>query len=378
MTRLRLIDPATLTPADHAAWDRLGASAGRHPAFTEPWFMRQSLAHCRADEAVSLAVVEDGDGEWIGMLPLARAGRHGRAPMPHVRAWFHPNQFQVAALVREGMAISFWEAMLDGLEEHFPGRIAIGLQCLATDYPGAQALLAVCREQGRTVAIDQSYERAILRADPGGQVPPIGTKQAARIRSLERKIERELGPLRFTVTRDPDKIAAEVDGFLALERSGWKGKNGSALSCDPETEAFFRAVVEEGSALGRFELAQLHAGDRPIAQTTLLTGRHGCFGFKMAFDGQYAQFGPGLVLMTRYTQSLVERGVGLVDSCSAPNQQPISRLWPERTQLVDVCVALNGPIRQLAFRSILALEGFHARVIRGAPANDEQLAAVGG
>jgi hypothetical protein len=60
------------------------------------------------------------------------------------------------------------------------------------------------------------------------------------------------------------------------------------------------------------------------------------------------------------TRSFRERGLGEVDSCTAPGQQPVSRLWPERRELIDCRVALGGALRGHVFAGILACEALRA------------------
>ena len=56
-----------------------------------------------------------------------------------------------------------------------------------------------------------------------------------------------------------------IDEFLALERRGWKGANGSALACAADTTALFRNALHGAAQAGKLELLTLRLDGRAIA-----------------------------------------------------------------------------------------------------------------
>ena len=295
-------------------------------------------------------------GEWLGVLPVVGVPRQGRAPVPAWTAWSHPNQFTGAPLVRAGQAEAFWDGLLAGLARHGPDRVALTLGQLPADDPVTTALLALCESRGRKLAIDRRAERACLDARPGAEAPDPGSKQRSRLRGLERKLAAELGEVAFAVDRDPARTTAALDRFLELEQSGWKGRAGSALACADATRSFFLDVARAAAAKGRLEVATLSAGGKTVAMATQLVGEDRTYGFKSAYDEDLAACAPGLLLLDRLTRYYVERGCGEVDSCAMPGQQPVSRMWPGRRELIDCRVALGGTLRARAFAAMLACE----------------------
>ena len=349
---LRLLRPHALGPRDEAAWDALDDDAETPSVFAEPWFMRRSLAHCDPRRDAMLAVVEDEDGRWLGALPVVSALRQGRSPLPAWIAWNHPNQFVGSPLVRRAQTKRFWQGLLHGLGKR-GARVSLVLRELPTDDPTTDALLRVCAESERAVVIDRSIARACLG---GGAGPEHNAKQRSRIRGLERKLAGEVGPVTFELVREHDDVDRVLDSFLALEQSGWKGRAGSALACAAGTREFFRDVCRAAAAKGRLEAATLSAGGRPVAISTQLRGSARAYGFKAAYDEAFARYAPGLLLLDRLTQTYVERATTDIDSCAAPGQQPVSRLWPGRRELIDCRVALGGAGRARLFGAMLACE----------------------
>jgi len=347
-----LLRPDDLSARDEAAWDDLGRTAELPSVFAEPWFMRRALEHGDQARAARLGVVEDENGRWLGVLPVVPALRQGRSPVPAWIAWRNPNQFVGSPLVRSGHAERFWYGLLHGLGAD-GRRVSLVLGDLPVDDPVTEGLLRACAEHDRPFVTDRRLARACLREnDRPGQC----AKQRSRIRGLERKLAAEVGPVAFELAGDAGRTEDLLETFLALEQSGWKGRAGSALACTDATRGFFRDVCRAAAAMDRLEVATLSAGGRIVAMSTQIRGAGWLYGFKAAYDEAFARYAPGLLLLDRLTQSYVERGGVAVDSCAAPDQQPVSRLWTGRRELIDCRVALGGAVRARLFGAMLACE----------------------
>ncbi len=353
----QLLPLRDLSARDLIAWDLLGAAAQTESAYAQPWFMRHSLHHCDPAGSALLAVVSDAAGRWLGVIPVVRARWQGRAPLPSWHAWSHPNRFVGTPLVAAGAAHSFWHALLTGLGETSRGEVALCLSDLATDDAVTRALFEVCAIEDRAMGLDRSTVRPILR--PGTE-PEVSAKQRSRIRALHRRLEAEYGPATFSLVRDADRIAQLRGTFLQLEASGWKGQGGSALAACVRNRALFEAVTDAAAAHGGFEIAVLEAGGRVLALSTQLVGKGRRYGFKMAYDEAAAGCAPGLLLLDWLTRHAP--GELPFDSCSRPGAEPVSRLWPDRCELIDCRVALGGSVRQGAMRLLLHAEMLAANV----------------
>lgn len=366
-TRLRLMRLDALGPKQIERWDRLGAQAGVGSIFAQPWFMRRSLEHFGRGPDVLLGFVEDRDGEWLGALPLENAFRMGRVPFPHWKGWDHPNQFIGSPLVRRETAEAFWKVLLAELDRMMRFRFALRFTNLPLDDAATLALFRVCEARGREMMVDTRFRRAkLVTADKeaAGWHRALAPSFRRRIEGLGRKLEREVGPIEFLTVSDPVQAACWRDRFLALEHSGWKGLAGSSLASRSETAGFFTDVTGEAARRGELEIAVLRAGGKVLAISTYFI--RGCrgFGFKMAYDQEFGRYGPGLLLMHHLTARLIDGGVSQFDSCSAPDQEPISNLWPERREFVNCSVAIGGTIRRGLFRALRTCQSLRNRNIR--------------
>ncbi len=354
---LRLIDPRQMSSADQQNWDDLAAADRGGNPFAQPWLQRLSLAHCDTGKRARLAVVEDGRGQWLGVLPLALA-RAPRTPVRLWSVWSHPNQFNGTPLVRQDCAGRFWRGLLAGLDAEPGCAWALAFSNLPLDVAINRELLELCAGQGRRIAVDRHWGRAVL--EPGAEMD-LPAKQRRRIAGLERKLAREHGPLSFELVGDPARTAELSETFVALESSGWKGKAGSALASQDQTRRFFSEVAQAATARGAFEFAVLRSGGRIVAMSAQLVCGAQLHGFKSAYDEAFAVHAPGLLLLCRLTRHWLDHGRVTVDSGAKPGQEPVSKLWPGRRELADYRVALGGPLRRAVFAAQLAAEAaWHA------------------
>jgi len=350
-----LLPLAALEPGDLSAWDDLAGSSATANVFARPWFLRQSLRHLDPDGKARLAIVRTRGGTWIGTAALVFAHRYGRALLPHWALWRHANQFVGTPLVRKGWETAFWRALLAHLDAASPHGSALRVFDLPLDDPVNDALLSLCGDERRDFRADRRFERAKLdcEGEPDAAIKP---KDRRRLASLTRKLEREVGPVVFTGLSGEADVPRMAARFLELENSGWKGRQGCSLSSRDDTCAFFEAVMVEAAGEGMLDVLSLSAGGKVIAMSTHFVGPMRGFGFKMAFDEGYASYAPGLLLLDELTRRFHALDVAEVDSCSAPDQQPVSRMWQGRRELVEGRVSLGGPLRRAAFRALGTIE----------------------
>jgi len=359
---VRLQRPADLDAADHARWADLSDRAGAANVFAQHWFMDAALRHGGGDRPIRLAIVERAGGEWIGVLPLVQSMRFGRWPVPHWRGWLATNQFLGSPLVRPGAEDRFWTLLLSFLDAR-AGR-EIGLQCrqLAWDDPACAALIAHCEREGRGFRLVDRFDRParVPGSDAGGG--GAGAKARSRLRSLERRLARDHGPVAVDRHAGDGDCDRWVEAFLAMERAGWKGRAGSALACHPATESLFRDVMRAGSERGMLGRATLTAAGRPLAMSSwFVTGDRG-FGFKMAFDEAFRSYAPGQLLMRHVADHVAGlRSPIHFDTCTSADARGSRSLWGGSQTIVDCVVAIGSPVRRVAFAGLMRARDTYRR-----------------
>ncbi len=340
---------------DIAAWDDLALNTAEPNPFFESWYLLPALRALDKDHRVQILRFEMA-GKLCGILPIHRHSRYYGRPLPHLAAWMHPNCFFGAPLVAQGCEAEFSRALLDWADRR-AGK-ALFLHFADIDLDGAffRAFSGELEAQRRQCSVVQQFERALLVS---GQEPDeylVASLPKRKRHELQRQFNRlaELGEVRFQWDTDGSPEWAEQ--FLALEMSGWKGKAGSALKCDPGTALLLRDALSGAAERRRLIQLSLLLNDEPIAMLANFITPPGSFGFKTAFDESYSRYSPGVLLEREYLNSLTNRAIQWCDSCSVPDHPVMDRLWRERRTIGKLSIAIGGSLRRRLFSGLIRFE----------------------
>ncbi len=356
-----VITPLSAIPSDwDNAWRALALRASEPNAFAESPFLRASIANLDPPKDAQMLSVWQGP-DLLGMMPLVVASRYGRLPVNHVQNWLHYHAFLGTPLVRARHEPAFWSLALEALDAADWAPAFLHINGLV----GGGPVLAGLRAVRRADVVHQS-ERALLETDLAPHAyyeTTVRKKKRKEIGRLQSRL-RELGTVACTVVGHGD-IDDAIAEFLALEASGWKGANGSALALDAGTRAFFTAAVRDAAALGRAEILRLALDGKPIAMLVNLLSAPGSFSFKIAFNEDYARFSPGVLIQLENLHILDQPDIAWMDSCAVADHSMINSLWGERRSIVRVTVPLKGARRRAIFsacRSVEAAAAFARRL----------------
>ena len=340
-----------------AAWDRLSDCATEPNPFLESWYLLPSLRALDPSGSVRMLRFKQG-GALAGLLPMVRSPRYYRWPVPHFSSWVHANCFLGAPLVAAGAERAFWQALLGHADSAAGTALFLHLGSMPLDGPLHDALVAVAGEQGRQIALVHREERALLSTDAAPEAYLEAALTPKKRKELRRQHNRlaELGTLTVERSTAADGLAAWCDDFLALEHSGWKGSNGSALASHRATAALFRESLAGAAARGKLERLALRLDGAPIAMLATFLTPPGAFSYKTAFDERYARFSPG-VLLQRENLAVLERPeIAWTDSCAAADHPMIDKLWRERRAIGRLSIAIGGPLRRKLFAALVRAE----------------------
>lgn len=365
---VRVVDPLALSDPLAAAWDALAAEASEPNPFAERWCLQSALHLLDPDRRARLVMVMAGaDGPLIGVMPLASATRYGRVPLHHVTGWAHPNHFLGLPLVRAGCEALFWSILICWCDAAPWARTLLHVPRLTEGGPLHRALTAAAGA-GEAVVVHRE-ERALLDSELAPDAYWDAAVRGKKRKELRRQASRlaEQGAVDFRRWRAGEALAPWADAFLALEARGWKGRAGSALASQGDTEAWFRAIVEGAAKAGRLDMRALDLDGRPIAMLINFLCPPGGFSFKTAFDEDYARFSPGVLLQRANLDLLGDARIDWVDSCAAPGHPMIDSVWRERRSLVWINIPLSGRANRWRFRALVRAEALWRRWVRPAP-----------
>jgi CelD/BcsL family acetyltransferase involved in cellulose biosynthesis len=324
-----------LTARDVSAWRELGADALSPNPFAEPELVLAAARAWPADN-LSLLAVRDGS-DWLGALPVRRARVWRGVPGTVLAAWRHAYCFLCTPLVRPAGHEDALAMLVRGALRASP---AFSLDWCDADGPLAGPLMGALHAEARVVVLERFERAALYRRERDDYLErALSGRHRSGYRRRLRGLEREVGPV--TVRDDSDDPHA-LRRFLELERSGWKGQAGTAMACDPAHAGFFTEIARGFGHTGRFRMLSLMCGDRPIAMSNELVSGDSTFGFKMAFAEDLARYSPGIQLHMAVTRSFHGRGLTRADSCTAPENETMNRLWPDRRALVSLVATRRG------------------------------------
>lgn len=330
-------------PALAEAWDRLATGAAEVNVFAERWFVMAAVHHLESEGDPHLLQIWEGEGvdaRLIALLPLVISRHYGRLPVRHVTNWRHYQSFLGTPLIAAGRERDAWRAMLDALGRTRWARNFLHVEGLVENGPVHRGLIAA----GHPCETVHRIERAMLasRLSPEAYYEQaVRKKKRKELKRLSARLE-ELGEVRVQRLASPEELAPWTDAFLALERAGWKGRDGAALANTPQTEAFFREAVAGAHAAGRLEMLRLDCDGRPIAMLVNFLAAPGSFSFKIAFDEDYARFSPGVLIQIENYRILERPEIAWMDSCAVQDHPMINSLWTERRAIVRVTTPLGA------------------------------------
>jgi CelD/BcsL family acetyltransferase involved in cellulose biosynthesis len=193
--------------------------------------------------------------------------------------------------------------------------------------------------------IGASRVRAILRRAESAEAylrDQVSGGKLKELRRLERRLSEQEGGIEFSALSPHDEIEPALDAFLEVERSGWKGREGSAIACRSADEAFFRQAAAGLHAAGALRLHWLKGRDRAIASKCNFVAGEGSYAFKIGFVEEYARFSPGVQLeVDNIRRFHAEPELAWMDSCADPDHPMIDHLWKDRRSIHSWWIPLN-------------------------------------
>jgi CelD/BcsL family acetyltransferase involved in cellulose biosynthesis len=263
----------------HREWEQLGYRMDAPPFMRRGWY--DAMIEAFDPEGFRI-VAARRDGRLVGVMPVV-AARGALASATN----FHTPIY--APLVED----------LDTLRELIAGALSLRRGGLDLDYvPMAGATAAVLRDLAGERGL-RSIEAETARqpyVDTSGcwdeYLASLARKHRKEVGRLRRRLE-ELGALELQFEETSCEVLEEG---LAIEGSGWKSDEGSAiLSCE-RTTTFYRRVAEWARAHGWLKLAVLRLDGRAIAFDMCLETAGAVHARKGGFDPELRKFGPGTVL----------------------------------------------------------------------------------
>jgi CelD/BcsL family acetyltransferase involved in cellulose biosynthesis len=346
--RIEVLDRerATAELADDVA-DLAQRSLETNP-FYEPAMLLPALRFIDTEQALTIICVRGGS-RLLGLFVMQHGNVREGVPIPVLRSWSHRYCFLSSALLDSRHGDVALAALAGWVESgHAPAAV---LEFPEINYQGAFARLLrqVVQTRAGWVADVVVSQRAVLsRANLGAAT--ISGRHAKELRRLERRLA-ERGTLNFEELPADAAVGPWMDEFMALEASGWKGREGTAIGQSAGDRAFFTDFVAAAHAERRLQCLALRLNGVAIAMKLNVFTRDQGFTLKIAYDEAFATFSPGVLLERFNDRCFAASAYTCMDSCATEGHPMIERLWPDRRQIAAVTLAGRG----MAARAFVAL-----------------------
>ncbi len=186
--------------------------------------------------------------------------------------------------------------------------------------------------------VDRRFTRGLYRCSVSNKVfQPLSGRFRKHTRRAMEKLE-SMGTVTYCEL-NRENAEQWLEEFLELEKSGWKGRKGSALASSPASRQFFLDCARNGVANGVFTGSALRLDGRMIAARTLVSSQDGSFLFKIAYDEEFASFSPGTLLEIRAMQEGLPPTIRWIDAATMPTSNVYQRLWTETRTIETVLIA---------------------------------------
>jgi CelD/BcsL family acetyltransferase involved in cellulose biosynthesis len=281
-------------------WNRL-VERCRAPVPFATWQFQTAWYRAFGAGPLHLLAVQDGAGEWVGVLPLYEVSSPDGPILRFVGGTDVADYLDLIAVA--GREEEVWKALLPALAE-LPWRAA-DLRPVPASSPTPELLTGLAASVGLSsrVAVEDRCPVIALPATWDAYLAGLSGKDRHELRRKMRRAE--TGRPRVEVARTPEALAGLMDGFVALHR---RSKVGKARFMDEPMEAFFRALGRDLAADGLAALWMLWLEDRPAAALLCLEQGGAVSLYNSGFDPEARAMSPGVVLIARTIEDAIARG----------------------------------------------------------------------
>lgn len=302
---------------EETPWITLSENSLYANPFFEPWHLKPALQSFAKKGQVYVIVIKKQD-DLVGLCPVEIKRRWGL--FPYLTIWQHDHCCSPNPLLKQNIPLTDLFA-----------NAARQLGCLWSLIKDHNPKLNM---HGRSSFVTQAKTSRAAIFD--------SSQLQDHLKSLKGKFHRENRRLLRNAKRDLDirffeytQVRQGLLDFIALEKLGWKGKDGGAIACQQSTLGFYQALIEDRRAHNFLQVFALKSGNINLAcAVRIQTGSH-LYEIKTTFHEGYRRYAPGRVLECYLLEKLSERRGLFVDSCTHHNNQLINTLWPDQLAMTN-------------------------------------------
>jgi CelD/BcsL family acetyltransferase involved in cellulose biosynthesis len=278
-----------------AEWDELVRFAGASPFSAPGWF--DAWWHAFGHGRLDVFTLRRG-GELLAVLPVSE--RHG---LRRALTNWHTPELEILAVDSAAR-----QALLRRVLR--TTRTSLQLAMLTAGSDDAHDFASVAHEERLRIlprTIEYSpYVRLEGSFDDYERTLP--QRRRSELRRRRRRLA-ERGALTFEVQTGGERLEQLLAEGFAVEGSGWKTEQGTAIVSRPETEEFYRRVAAWAAPRGSLRLAFLRLDGRAIAFHFTIEEGGSAYQLKGGYDPEFRELAPGQLLVQDMIRWAFARGL---------------------------------------------------------------------
>ncbi len=215
------------------------------------------------------------------------------------------------------------QALLAEVERQVPNHVSLELKAVRHNSPIWSAL----NNGTEGYIVHRGAAAALSFLDVTGSVDAYMSslgKMRRNVRIGRKRLESQ-GTISVEMRKGRDARADFLPEFLALEASGWKGRNGTAMLNDPQSAAFHAALVENLAAQELLEWHLIRVEGQLVAAGIGVRCGRSLMLPKYAFNEDFAECMPGSLLTEEILRNVFSRPE--IEEINHMSYSDSDRLW---------------------------------------------------
>jgi CelD/BcsL family acetyltransferase involved in cellulose biosynthesis len=297
-------------------WEDLAERTRAAPFVRPGWIWAWRSAFGRG--ALRILVVRRS-GQLVGLVPLERRGRALRSPTNA-----HTPAFDFLALDDE-VARALAQAIFAA------GATIVVVERLDADGDGLAALRIAAQEAGYRELTLPLARSPYVRGERS-----LAQHERSLSRNLRHDVDRrlrrlcELGAVSVHVADGREHLDELLEEGFEVERLGWKGAAGTAITSQEQTRRFYADVARWAASTGSLRLAFLRLDGSTIAFQFDLETDETYYSLKIGYDPEYERFSPGKLLAYTMVSRAVSFGLGTYELLG--KEEPWKHRWTDTSR----------------------------------------------
>ncbi len=339
-------------------WSELANDATWKNPMLMPGMLIPAFMYLNDSNARCLIIEDNSDSDDVrlfGLLPLIDQKIYG-IPIKTAAIWKHDYCFDGTPLIRDGFEKEVMEEIVTFLNSE--NYRLLKLTPVVIEEQLQQSIDENLHRLGASSYTLDEFERAAFMPTSDSKqyvLENLSKKFRQKSQRLARRLAEE-GEVVYEQANEHSDFSQLAHQFLDLEQSGWKGKNGTALACDPSRKKFYLDCIERLSPLGQCRFLTLKLNDKPIAMISCISCGSRIQAFKTAFDESYASFSPGVAIEIHNLELMHAESITFADSCAASSESAMNRIWGQKVKIQSVVLALRSGLPTIVVNSLPLLK----------------------